>query len=76
MARVVNISETGMTVRLTETAYIPAHHAIRFSCAELGHIEGVVKQIQGLQIEVTFDHTSRTAANIEAYFRNYHVGQR
>jgi hypothetical protein len=70
--RVIDISRTGMALKLEGWIEAKRGATVAVRCAELGHIEGAVRWYRAGKMGLEFEQTSNTVAQITAYFRNFH----
>lgn len=70
--RVIDISRTGMALKLEGWIEAKRGSIIHVRSQELGHIECTVRWYRAGKMGVEFEHTSNTVAQITAYFRNFH----
>lgn len=70
--RILDISRTGMAMKLEGWIEAKRGAAVTVHCAELGYIEASVRWYRAGKMGVEFELTTNTVAQITAYFRNFH----
>jgi len=70
--RILDISRTGMAIKLEGWIEAKRGATIAVRCTELGHIEGTVRWYRAGKMGLEFEQTSNSVAQITAYFRNFH----
>lgn len=70
--RIIDISRTGMALKLEGWIDVKRGATVAIRCAELGHIEASVRWYRAGKMGVEFEKNSNTVAQITAYFRNFH----
>ena len=73
--RVIDISHRGMALELH--GWVEARHgsSVEIKTTEFGRLEGVVRWYRAGKMGIQIDETSNTAAQIGAYFKNFHKMQ-
>lgn len=70
--RVVDLSEDGIGLRLSEPEALIQGVPVSFRSEELGHLTGTVAWLRGETVGLKLKHTSSTYAQVKSYFRFFH----
>jgi len=70
--RVIDISHLGMAVEMTDWISARPGSIVHIQTSEFGAIEGTVRWYRSRKIGLQIEETSKTAAQIAAYFKNHH----
>lgn len=72
LCRVVNLSEQGIGLELSEPMEITTGIPVTFNGPELGHLNGTVSWYRKGTVGLRLKHTSSTYAQVSSYFRFFH----
>lgn len=72
LCRVVNLSEQGIGLQLSEPRDMVPGIPVSFSGPELGHLTGTVSWYRNGTVGLRLKHTSSTYAQVKSYFRFFH----
>ncbi len=72
LCRVVDLSEHGIRLQLSEPRELTPGIPVSFNGPELGHLNGTVSWYRGGTVGLRLKHTTSTYAQVSSYFRFFH----
>ena len=70
--RIIDLSERGIKLMLTEPRPLTAGMPVEFQSDELGYLTGHVAWYQAGTVGLRLTHTTSTYAQVKSYFRFFH----